>query len=273
MSATDGRENVGAPVIMHYQPIIEIDTGRTSRVEAFCRTGDGIQGLAAADFIPSAENGGLIGAVTSKVVELVLADRAIFGRSTAFSLNLSPASLREPEFWAWFLRAIAHARIDPTTITLELHDDPETRTNATTRDSMERLHARGIRFSIDRFGLDLSQWSHEETVYASVSEIKVYGDLFANLGKSSNALIMQSVTDIATRLGLDVVAKNVETREQLTCARTAGCRYAQGYAIARPMPAVDLVRWLASRPVMPPADTANGASRATRRSAQDHAKA
>ena len=236
---------------MHYQPIIEIASGDVSRVEAFCRSDDDDRGFTATTFIANAEGGGFIAAVTSKAVELVLADREIFGKTIAFSYNLSETSLRQAEFSAWFLRASSRSHIDFSKITLELRDGIQMRNDRTTLDSMERLRARGIRFSIDGFGLDLSHWSHVEVAHSGVVELKVHGDLVANLGKSGNDILMQSVLDIASRFELDVVAKNVETPRQLALAGAAGCRYAQGYAIARPMSATDLADWLETRSIVP----------------------
>ncbi len=236
-------------MIIHYQPIVEIDSGDTVRVEAFTRVENRGNHLDAATFIAQAEANGLIRHVTTKVVELVLADRDVFGRTVPLSFNVSEPSLRDPEFSTWFLGAMTDAAVDLTSVTLEFPDGVQGSASDAARATMRRLRERGVRFSIDGFGLDLSQWSHIEIEKSGVVEVKIHADIIANFRSSQSRVLMGSVMDIADRFHLDVVAKNVESLEHIAGARELGCRFAQGYAITRPMAAAELGSWLADRTV------------------------
>ena len=232
---------------MQYQPIVDIDSGIVVRAEALCR--ETADGTLPAAFIAAAEARGAMREVTARILELVGADRAVFGPALALSLNVSEHDLREADFATWFARAAERAGLELGAITLELPDGVQGRTNQAERDAMRGLRERGVRFAVDGFGLDLTEWTHVEIEHAGVAELKVHGDLVAHLERPRWRVVMSSVMDVAQRYDLDVVAKNVETVEDLELARSFGCRYAQGFAIARPMEAAALAGWLAARTV------------------------
>lgn len=234
-------------MIMQYQPIVDIDSGIVVRAEALCRTAE--DGAEPAAFFADAEARGTIRDVTTRILDLVGGDRATFGPALALSLNVSEHSLREADFASWFLGVAERAGLEIGAITLELPDGVQGRTDEAERDSMRRLRERGVRFAVDGFGLDLSEWTHVEIEHFGVAELKVHGDLVGHLESPRWRVVMTSVMDVAQRFKLDVVAKNIETTEDLELARSFGCRFAQGFAIARPMDAPTLAEWLGQRTV------------------------
>lgn len=235
-------------MIVHYQPIVEIDTGSVMRVEALLRTEDGAHGLSTAAFIAQAESNGLIREVTSHIAGLALADAKEYRFGLPLSINISTINLTERDFVERFLKVVAEFDREDMPLTFEMQDGIQAALDGAGLEAMQRLQGAGVRFSIDGFGQDLSQFSHIELERIGIVELKIHSDLGAKLSVAANRVAVESIVALAERLGLDLVAKNVESAEHLASVRAVGARFAQGYHIAQPMSALDLAAWIVGRP-------------------------
>ena len=235
-------------IVVHYQPKVAIGSGQLVGVEALARWMHPERGLLApAAFIDAAESTGLIVPLTLNVVEQALAQVARWwaaGATFPVAVNLSPRSLAETDLTAQILNLLETHGLPPQALELEITEntlayDPE-RAIATLYD----LHDAGIRISIDDFGTGYSSMSRLRSL--PVSELKVDRTfVMGMLTDHGDEVLVRSVVDLAHNLGLTVVAEGVENEATLTALRSAGCDSAQGYHLARPMPADAMSEWLA----------------------------
>ncbi|GAC1476460.1 MAG: hypothetical protein NVS2B8_05980 [Vulcanimicrobiaceae bacterium] len=240
-------------MILHYQPILEVETGRVVRLETFCRSGSAYGMDEAATYIDSAESTGYITDLTREVVARALQDRKHFPLSVPMSFNISVHNLREADFVAYIDAVAKDYAIEPALITLELRDGIQGIDDGPELQALRALRDRGCRISVDGFGPELSQFSYLEVERIGASELKVAAELIAQYYRLASRVTVSSVVDLAKHLHLDVVAKNVETQIQLDEAFVLGCRYAQGHFFAKPMGAREIAAWLSGRGIVEPA--------------------
>jgi len=226
--------------VLHYQPIVRLDSGRLSGVEALIRWEHPQLGtLLPACFLGLAEETGNIVALSTWAVREAFAQIARWNEQNLaiarLAVNISAHQLREPDFARTIARIAEEERIDPGRIELEV---TESVLVADDRRSIETLHdlkTRGFRIAIDDFGTGYSSLSYLQRL--PVDRLKIDRAFVRDLGSSEQSgAIAELIISVARRLGLCVTAEGVETAEQLEFLHAHGCDEIQGYYLGEPGP-------------------------------------
>jgi len=231
---------------LHYQPIVALANGRPLSVEALVRWPHPEHGLLAPDqFIPLAEQTGLIAPLTDWVLEEALRQCRAWdeaGMSVDIAVNLSARSLSDDALPDRIAALLARCPLSPERLTLEITEssvmaDPD-RAGAV----LARLRAVGVRLSIDDFGAGHSSLGLLQRL--PVDELKVDRSFVTHLAEVGDASIVTCILDLGRTRGLRVVVEGVETRGVWDTLLTLDGDVAQGYCISRPLPAAELEQWL-----------------------------
>ena len=235
---------------LHYQPVVELAEGKMIGVEALIRWADPNGGLVPpGDFIPLAEEMGLIEAIGDWVVEELSRQAAAWraeGLELEVSFNLSPRQLWQPDLTGKILERLTAAELDPGNIIVEVTEstamaDPE-RTLRILRD----LNGRGLRLALDDFGTGYSSFARLR--YMPVDLLKIDRLFIRDVAKDAQAGDMvRAIIQLAHGLGMTPLAEGIETEEEWRFLVEQGCRLGQGFYFCRPAPAEDiLARYLRS---------------------------
>ncbi len=222
---------------LHYQPILNLETGRIEGAEALVRWWHPKLGwVGAGEFIPLAEERGLMPALDRYVLQRALAELARVPGWCA--VNLSPQTLHDPGFVAFLEAALEEYRVSPGRLVLEITEhmlaDAER-----ILPTLRALKGLGVRLAVDDFGAGYSSLAYLRLF--PLDHLKLDRQFVSELcSKPRAAVIAESVFTLAQRLGLAVVAEGVETPEQLEWLKDHACDYTQGYLIAQPMPLEEL---------------------------------
>ena len=232
---------------LHYQPKIDMQTGRVIGVEALVRWHHPTQGLVPPDeFVPIAERTGLIGPMTDFVLRTALAQCRRWqdaGHDLSVAVNLSARSLLDADLVDGIARALAVSGVDAAKLVLEITETSVMSDAEYAMGVLNRLSSMGCMLAIDDFGTGYSSLSYLKRL--PVDEVKIDKSFVLNMHDDENdAVIVRSIIDLARNLGLEVVAEGVETLTAWDALRAMGCDTAQGYFISRPLPAEQLGAWL-----------------------------
>ena len=231
---------VRGELVVHYQPMIELPTGKTHAVEALVRWEHPERGLVPPlSFIPIAEETGLIEEIGRFVLRQACIDtmrlRACDAATddVSVSVNISPRQLLCGTLVGDVLSALEESGLPPAGLILEITEtammhDPEAAT-ATLRD----LKTIGVRLAVDDFGTGYSSLSYLQRFPIDI--VKIDRSFVENLDSSSESLA-PAIVRMAQSLDLIAVAEGVETETQLSTLRDLGCQLAQGYHLSRPQP-------------------------------------
>tara|TARA_R110002020_G_scaffold36822_5_gene110643 strand:- start:137 stop:2359 length:2223 start_codon:yes stop_codon:yes gene_type:complete len=225
---------------VHYQPIVSLATMTTCGFEALVRWRHPQRGMVPPDqFIPLAEETGMIVALGHWILERACTDAAAWPEHYRLAVNLSPVQLQKPGL----IDAIAHS-LDRSGLPARRLELEVTETvilaGADSINTLSSLQARGIGIVLDDFGTGYASLSN--LVSLPFSKIKIDRSFVANLASQQNCrVIVAAITGLAGGLGMDVTAEGVETEEQLAILRAAGCTNVQGFYFSRPLAAGDLV--------------------------------
>ncbi len=226
---------------LHYQPLIELASGRVIGAEALVRLEDPDRGLLPPGaFLDVAEDTGMILALGSWVIaeaaRQAAAWQAVADGPFTVSVNLSGRQLEHPGFLAEVGSAVAAGGADLSMFCFEITENTLVGTSSAALRSLEELKERGARLAIDDFGTGNSSLTWLRRLPAEL--LKVDGSFVAGLGDDLGATaIVRAVVSLGQALGLTTVAEGVETKGQLAELRELGCDWAQGYYFARPGPA------------------------------------
>ncbi|MEE4381088.1 MAG: EAL domain-containing protein [Pseudomonadales bacterium] len=225
----------------HYQPQVDVDTGRVVGVEALARWRHPRRGLLEpAAFLPLAEESGLIVAVDRCIVHRACADvarwRAAGRPELTLSLNVSGAQLEQDDFVQDLLDTIARTGLDPAAVKLEIAENVILREADLVLPKLQALADRGVCIGIDDFGTGYSSLSYLQRF--PVTTLKIDRRFVAEIGVGERAaLLVDGIIHMARGLGIDIIAEGVENETQLRYLHGQGCRQAQGYVYARAMDA------------------------------------
>ncbi|HMR33065.1 MAG TPA: EAL domain-containing protein [Geminicoccaceae bacterium] len=227
-----------------FQPQLDISGQRIFAAEALLRWRHPRLGLVAPDeFVPLAERWGLIDRLGRWVLEHACLAAATWRRRQPrlrLAVNLSPAQLCYPEIVDEVEAALAKARLDPAALMLEITESVATRDLEGAQRALGRLRRAGVAISLDDFGAGHSGIGYLREL--PLDQLKIDRSLVGELGDGQGERSLAGAVAAMGRLfGLQVLAEGVETSAQLAEVRRLGCDAAQGYLIARPMPAAALV--------------------------------
>jgi EAL domain-containing protein (putative c-di-GMP-specific phosphodiesterase class I) len=235
--------------VLAYQPKSECRSGATAGFEALVRWKHPDRGIVMPDqFIPVAENAGLIDALTAQIFDQSLEwfSQSFPQSNLKLSLNISAKSLVDIQM-ADNLSAVCHRfQIDTERIVLELTETSAMVDPILSLDLLTRLRMKGFQLSIDDFGTGFS--SVIQLVRLPFSEIKVDKSFVMQAQHSSESRsVIKSIVELGHNLGLLVTAEGVENLKTLDYLNSLGCDLAQGYFIARPMPGEPARNWVEQR--------------------------
>jgi EAL domain-containing protein (putative c-di-GMP-specific phosphodiesterase class I) len=234
-------------LVVHYQPKIELHSGYLIGVEALCRWDHPRRGmLPPFEFIELAEHSGLIGPLTTAVLDLSLEQCSKWrndGINLNVAVNLSLQSLLNLELPTVVQELLTKWQVPATSLTLEITESCMMADPARTMSTLDELHKMGIKLSIDDFGTGYSSLSYLKRL--PVSEIKIDKSFVLDMIEDpGNAVIAQSTIDLGKNLGLTVVAEGVENGAIYNRLDHLGCDVVQGFHIARPMDAAGIQEFL-----------------------------
>lgn len=229
--------------VLHYQPQIRLDTMQVVGYEALVRWQHPEFGLLYPDrFIAMAERSGFIVALGWEVLRLALEELARWqaqGIEAQMAVNVSVLQLRQADFSERLLIELGLHAIEPQRLELEITETTVLDDEGLAIEQLRRLRRAGLGISLDDFGQGYAGFAHLQSL--PLSKLKIDRSLIAPLSNShDDSPIVSSTIILAKRLGLEVVAEGVETREQVVYLKLAGCDVAQGYHFSRPLSAEQL---------------------------------
>jgi EAL domain-containing protein (putative c-di-GMP-specific phosphodiesterase class I) len=206
--------------------------------------------LPPSEFIPLAEQNGVIARLTDWVLAEAARQTAAWDRDgvhVTTSVNISAAHFSTGTLVADVSGALQHAGLAPDRLIVELTETTVAQDPDAAAAQLAALRISGVEVSIDDFGSGFSSLSQLVRMPAGV--LKIDRSLVAGASgrRSQSAAAIAAVVGLAQACGMRSLAEGVETAEQLTMAVDLGCSYAQGFHIARPMPAGELAQWLIRR--------------------------
>jgi diguanylate cyclase len=239
---------------MHFQPAISLATGAVVGVEALVRWNHPQRGTVPPDeFIPLAERVGLIPGITRAVLELSIAHQAATlaaGHHLRFSVNISAIDLVDDDLPRFIGDVLDRNGVPPQLLTLEITETALCRDTVRAEQTLLGLRNRGMRISIDDFGVGYSSMS--QLLSLPVDELKIDRTFVTGLAEDRRAQgVLRATVELARTLGLEVTAEGVETEDVLRHLILHGVDQAQGYYFSRPLPGPDLDAFLTNQELHP----------------------
>ncbi len=235
-----------AEMVLHYQPILDLATGRAQRVEALIRwehPRDGL--LSPAQFLPMVVNSGLIKPLSRWVLDAALVQSRVWRRSgleLGIAVNLTPMDVKDRALIATIRQLLESTDACGSSLTVEVPESAVLEDPGRVRAVLSEFRSLGIKVAIDDFGVSHS--SLEQLKDLPVDELKIDRSFVKDLSSGPGAaMIIRSITERGHELGLRVVAEGVEDQGALDQLRALGCDQVQGYFICRPMPPDPFAEW------------------------------
>jgi diguanylate cyclase (GGDEF)-like protein len=232
--------------LLHYQPQVNLRTGDVTAIEALLRWPHPRLGLVPPlDFLPLAEEAGLMASITAWVVDEALAQSATWraaGRDLPVSVNVSVSNLLDEGFVNLIGKALARHHLPGSSLMLEITETTIINDFDGCRRVIGELRELGVGVSIDDFGAGFTSLAYLSSL--AVSELKLDRSFIKGLVGATpdrDLALIRATIDLGHALGMRVVAEGVEDNTVLEQLRGAGCDVAQGFYISRPMAADDLV--------------------------------
>jgi diguanylate cyclase (GGDEF)-like protein len=229
---------------LYYQPIVDLQSGKVKCCEALLRWHHPTRGIVApADFIPVAEDCGLIGVLGEWALRRACADAAGWPQDIAVAVNLSPAQVKAETLVLQVTAALAASGLAPGRLELEITEAVLMQDTFDTLATLHRLRELGVRIAMDDFGTGYSSLSYLRTF--PFDKIKIDKSFIDHISDKDDCVtIVHAVATMAQRLNMTTVAEGVETDDQRQKVNELGCTEMQGYLISRPRPAEELMRYL-----------------------------
>lgn len=248
----------GGELVLHYQPVCEVKTGRMIGAEALVRwdrPGHGL--LGPNEFIDIAEETGLIVPLGAWVIEQAARDLSRWPRSGGWwpvvTVNLSARQLADESLVPFVLEVLERHNLPPVRLGFEVTESMRIDDFETAIDALNALSQLGCRIAVDDFGIGYATLDYLRR-FSMADVIKIDRSFVAGLGQSrEDTAIVSASMALATSLQLRVVAEGVETKDQLESLAALGCHYAQGYVLSRPVPYDSILElWLRGNLFDPP---------------------
>jgi diguanylate cyclase len=233
---------------LHYQPQVELGSGRIIGCEALLRWRDPVRGyIPPADFIHIAEDTGLILQIGEWVIHRACAQAAEWQRAglppIPVSVNVSAVQFRRQNLADLVARALEASGLDPALLDIEITETAIMSVRERAVEPLEQLRALGVTLSLDDFGTGYSSLSYLKRF--PISMLKIDRSFIAEiLSDGATASITEAIVSMTHILGLTALAEGVESAEQLALLQRFGCDAAQGFFFSRPVPADELPRLL-----------------------------
>jgi diguanylate cyclase (GGDEF)-like protein/PAS domain S-box-containing protein len=231
---------------LHYQPIVRVADDTIAGVEALLRWRHAERGmLSPAEFIPVAEETGLIIPVGEWVLRQACSEAAKWPGDTKVAVNLSPAQFKDRGLMQVIVSALASSGLDPSRLELEITEELLLQDNENTLARLNQLRELNVQIVMDDFGTGYSSLNYLRRF--PLDKIKIDQAFIGGLseGNAVSLAIVQAVVGIAKVLRVRTTAEGIETEEQLRLVKSIGCTEVQGYLFGSPKPAEQMSRVLA----------------------------
>ncbi|MDA0160687.1 EAL domain-containing protein [Solirubrobacter ginsenosidimutans] len=223
-------------LVLHYQPIVDLDLGRVAGFEALVRWEHPARGLLGpGEFIPLAEETGLIVPLGRWVLREAARDAARWAGAPYLSVNVAGAQLEQPGFVEEVACALADGGLDAARLVLEVTES--SLVGDLEAERLQALRRLGVRLAIDDFGTGYSSLSYLRRFPMDVLKI----DRSFTRDACDDSGLLQAIVAMGESLGLVLIPEGIEEPEQADALRALGCRLGQGYLFGRPVPAEELV--------------------------------
>jgi diguanylate cyclase (GGDEF)-like protein len=233
---------------LFYQPQVELGSGDVVGVEALLRWHHPRRGIVSPDhLIKIAERTAVMRLLTSRILEdaiIQLAKWRARGLVLRTSVNVSVRDLHRPDFADYLAKLLSDHEVPPSHVQLEITEGALMADPRRVLVTLHRLDTLGVALSLDDFGTGYSSLQHLRRL--PLAEVKIDRSFVLGMATDpDDAAVVGSIIDLARALGLRVVAEGVEDDSTRRMLQSGGCEVAQGWYFARPMPADELVTWLA----------------------------
>ncbi len=232
---------------LFYQPVASLADNKIVSFEALLRWHHPERGLVSpAEFIPIAEETGLIIQLGEWVVRTACAEAASWPDDIQVAVNLSAVQMTDQNLANTIVNAIAAAGIKPSRLELEITESALMQNTLANLATLKNLHKLGVQFAMDDFGTGYSSLGY--LLSFPFHRIKIDRSFVAGLAdRNESRAIVRAVADMARSLNMRVTAEGVETEQQLQQVRLLGCTEIQGYLLSRPRPAAEISQLLPLR--------------------------
>jgi diguanylate cyclase (GGDEF)-like protein len=235
-------------ITLHYQPKIDIDGGTLAGVEALARWQHPTKGaVSPGEFIPVLEATTLIHRFTHQVLTQALTQARIWldhGHRIPVAVNVSTRSLLDTDFPDRVAALLKQTGVPGDQLGIEVTENSIMSDPDTAIDTLHRLRALGVKVSVDDYGTGYSSMTYLRLL--PLDELKIDRSFVLNMSTDrGNRALVASTVELGHNLGLTVVAEGIEDATTLAALGEIGCDLAQGYHLARPMPADTITRTLA----------------------------
>jgi len=225
---------------LHFQPLFDLTKNRISAFEALLRWHHPTRGMIApVEFIPVAEETGLIVPIGAWVLQEACRQAALWPAHIRVAVNVSSVQFRRPGLGTHIVQALQSSGLQPDRLEVEITESLFLESAEETIKLLHSLRALGVRIALDDFGTGYSSLSYLQSF--PFDKIKIDQSFIANLLTRPGAgAIVKAITDLATALGMETTAEGVEETAQLSELRAHGCSSVQGYLFSRPIAAKDI---------------------------------
>ncbi len=228
----------------HYQPLVDLSSGRITGFEALVRWPHPDRGMVSpGEFIPVAEETGLINALGVMMLQRACTDAAQWPDDVCVAVNLSPAQFRTSNLLSIVMDTLKQSGLSPKRLELEITETLLLEKSSQVLASLHALRALGVRVSMDDFGTGYSSLSYLRSF--PFDKIKVDQSFVRGLDSNRDAqAIIRSIASLGKGLGVTITAEGVETEAELSCLRAEGCHEGQGFLFSRARPNAEIVELL-----------------------------
>jgi diguanylate cyclase (GGDEF)-like protein/PAS domain S-box-containing protein len=232
---------------MHYQPIRDVAAEKIVACEALVRWRHPMRGLIPpANFIPLAEETGLIIQIGEWVLRTACCDAAAWPDDIGVAVNLSPVQFKNPNLVLQVMNALAQSGLPAHRLELEITESVLLQNSEATLATLHALRGNGVRISLDDFGTGYSSLSYLRSF--PFDKIKIDRSFVEDVTSREDSLaIVRAVAGLGRSLGIATTAEGVETMAQLDVLRREGCTQAQGYLFSKPRPAAEVMKLFTRR--------------------------
>jgi diguanylate cyclase (GGDEF)-like protein len=232
---------------LYYQPLVNLERNEVCSCEALLRWHHPERGMISpAEFIPVAEETGLIAPLGEWVLRTACAEAATWPDDISVAVNVSPVQFRSQTLVLTVLSALGASGLAAHRLGLEITEAVLMRDNEATLTTLHQLRNLGVRIVMDDFGTGYSSLSYLRSF--PFDKIKIDRSFINDLSNKDDAgAIVQAVSSLASNLNMTTTAEGAETQEQLDKIRALGCTEMQGYLYSQPKPAAEIAQLLRSR--------------------------
>jgi diguanylate cyclase (GGDEF)-like protein/PAS domain S-box-containing protein len=226
-----------------FQPIVDLRSNLISSFETLLRWQHPERGIVSpAEFIPVAEETGLILLIGEWVLEQACIEALKWPVGIRVAVNLSPCQFHSSDLPAKVAEILSRTGLPAERLELEVTESVLLQDSEANLTTLRRLRETGVRTALDDFGTGYSSLSYLEKF--RFNKIKIDQSFISHLPEKSSKAIVKAITDLGHTLGMSVTAEGIETRQQLDKVRAKGCDSAQGYFFSRPVEANDVLELL-----------------------------